>query len=575
MKKILFSLIALIIFCSTVAQAETKNPAVGDIVTFGKFNGDSLSWLVLDVDEKNNRALLITENCVAKQAFAQSNYEWSTSYVRAYLNGTGSDQFFSDSNFSESEKAKVLKVLINSTTTSKKSNAIIKSYGTDYVFLLGVTDANQYFGSDTARVAKFNNSACKWWLRYSTQSYAKAGYVSSKGKVYSDGSLVSYNTVGVRPAMWVTLPLADTDDSSDDNTSADSVTADGNSILAMSDDEIKAKYEKQTNVAITGTLDSAEKLSQILEKISKVTSIENLDLRSLNINEINFDNAMILNINFEGNTYIKKINNQGGSIVTLNLSGSSVEEISANSCEFLEEVNLTNCKNASQVKFNQTYLGKLVLKGCENLTDLSCESSDLSVLDIEGCAKLKKLNLKNNALPKLNVSNESFPELEEFTCGNQYLLRGLLQNFNFNNFLQDSLITSATVADLSELDNVKNLKVYDESGNELVATLDKVTGIITITGDAALNEETGLITINAGEPYKLTYDYDTGFKQNGANILMDVTVESGGERKGGVDFLDDSLEDNSSSSSSGCNSGFGLVILGLLLNFSRKKFTKK
>ena len=540
-----------------------KNPKVGDIVNFGKFNGSPLSWLILDVDEKNNRALLITENCVVKQKFADSNYEWATSSVRAYLNGTDGDNFFTSSNFTDDEKARILNVLINKTTLSKKSNQIVKSYGTDFVFLLSVKDANEYFENDSKRVCKFDNSNCRWWLRMSTQSYAKAGYVSSQGKVFPDGTLVSYNTLGVRPAIWIQLSRDDSTDAAEFESeigftisSTDSVTTDGKSILEMSEDEIKEKYENKSNIVITGTVDSAE-LAEILEKIGKVTLIENLDLREITVSEIKLDDVNIWNINLEGNANVKKVEIKNSAVVSLNLSKSAVEEIEANNCEILETVTLEDCKEIVKVNFSETALAKLVVKGCEALTALSCESSDLKNLDIDGCQKLEKLNVKNNSLPKLRISKTNFPSLTEFSCENQKITSKLSQSFNLNNFLQSLVISSATAADTSELDNIKNIKGYDTSNNELSYELNKETGEIKFSE----------------EPYTLTYDYNTGFE----DILMDVNISiSNGEKWGAGDGENLSDEENSlSSSGSGCNSGFGFMILGLLLNLTRKKFTKK
>ena len=576
-KTILFSLIALMILCSAAFADYTadddktylklaQDTQAGDIVEFGKFNGSALSWLVLDVDEKNNRALLITENCVAKRAFAYSNYEWSHSYVRAYLNGTDGDNFFTSSNFTDDEKAKILNVSINKNNLSKKSDQIISSSGSDYVFLLGVKDANEYFSDDSQRIAKYNNSAVKWWLRYSTKSYARAGYVSTKGKVMSDGSLVSYTTVGVRPAIWVTLPINGTDDSTEKDTTL--VTYSGEDILAMDEDTIKKTFENKANIAITGTLNSSQ-LSTVLENLGKVTIIENLDLHELNVNEVNLDAVTIWYINLKGNTNIKKFETKDSAVVSLDLSNSAVQEIEVNNCEILESVTLENCKEAVKVNFSKTALAKLVVKGCGELTTLSCESSDLKNLDIEDCTKLEKLNVKNNSLPKLKVSKTYFPYLTEFACENQRITSKVSQSFNLKNFLQNFVISSAAVADVSaensELDSIQNLKAYDKSGNELATVLDPETGIITITD---------------GEPYTLTYNYDTGFKKdNGENVLMDVNISIGnGEKWGagdGEDILDD--ENSPSGSSSGCNSGFGFefAALGLLLNLTRKKFTKK
>ena len=243
----------------------------------------------------------------------------------------------------------------------------------------------------------------------------------------------------------------------------------------------------------------------------------------------------------------------------MDLSNSSVEEIEANNCEILESVTLENCKEAVKVSFSKTALAKLVVKGCEKLTTLSCENSDLKNLDIKGCEKLEKLNVKNNSLTKLKVSKADFPSLTESTCENQKITSKLSQSFNLVNFLQNLVISSETVDDVSELDSIKNIKGYDESDNEISYELDKNTGKITFSS----------------EPYTLTYDYDTGFE----NILMDVDISiSNGEKWGagdGEDILDD--ENSPSGSSSGCNSGFGFefAALGLLLNLTRKKFTKK
>ena len=522
--------------------SELVNPQTGDIVKFGKFNGSPLSWRVLDVDTGNSRALLITEDCVAKRKFATSNYEWSTSDVRAYLNGTDSGNFFTSDNFTDDEKAKILKVSIDSITVSQKSDEIIDDSGTDCVFLLGVRDANSYFEDDSERVAKFNGSACKWWLRYSTKSYARAGYVSTKGKVYSDGSLVSYSTVGVRPAIWVTFDSTEANEFETeigfkkDTASSECVSADANDILGMSDKDIQKKYQNATNVAITGTLDSADKLAKILERINEVKMIDDLDLRSLDISEVKFYNVNILHINLESNDKIKKVESKNSFVVTLNLSGSSVQEIEVNNCEILEEVNLENCKSVNKVNFSQNgYLNKLTVKGCEELTELSCESSEVINLDIEGCTNLVKLNVKKNSLPKLNVSNSKFPNLTDFECGNQYLIRGLLAIFNFNSFLQDSYIgSSATATDTSDLANVKNIKAYDQSGRKLTVRF---------------NAETGKTTI-IGVPHKLTYDYDTGFQKNGENVLMDVTVEEGEERNGGAGDGEEYGEDSETSENS-------------------------
>ena len=114
------------------------------------------------------------------------------------------------------EKAK-----INTTkVTADKNPSYSTSPGnntTDKVFLLSITEVNQYFSSDSVRQCqgtaycyalgayKASNGNCWWWLRspgFHSHSAARVNYF---GSVYLYGNLVHHDDDAVRPALWINL----------------------------------------------------------------------------------------------------------------------------------------------------------------------------------------------------------------------------------------------------------------------------------------------------------------------------------------------------------------------------------
>lgn len=192
----------------------------GDTVFLGTYEQDNntsngkedIAWLVLEV--KDGKALVVSKYALDCKQYNTSNtdFTWETCTLRKWLNND-----FINAAFSSYEKA-----MIPTVTVSADKNSTNPGNATqDQVFLLSITEANKYFGSDSARQCKptdyasangayFNsvNGNCWWWLRspgvtqYSAHS---AAYVHSSGGVYESGSDVDIGTSAVRPAMWVSL----------------------------------------------------------------------------------------------------------------------------------------------------------------------------------------------------------------------------------------------------------------------------------------------------------------------------------------------------------------------------------
>ncbi len=201
--------------------AEKLNTAeVGDYVFFGAYEQDNntangkedIEWLVLD--KKDGKVLVISKYALDCQQYNTSytNVTWETCSLRKWLNGT-----FINEAFSEAEKA-----IIPTVTVSADKNP---EYSTnpgnatqDKVFLLSITEANQYFSFDSARQCEAtayveaqdayvssSNGNCWWWLRSPGLNQRYAASVYSDGDVGEGGPDVCYGTCAVRPALWIDI----------------------------------------------------------------------------------------------------------------------------------------------------------------------------------------------------------------------------------------------------------------------------------------------------------------------------------------------------------------------------------
>lgn len=192
----------------------------GDTVFFGAYEQDNntsngkedVEWLVLEV--KDGKALVVSKYALDCKQYNTSNtvVTWETCTLRKWLNND-----FINAAFSSYEKAMIPTVTVsadeNPDYSTNPGNAT-----QDQVFLLSITEANKYFGSDSARQCKptdyaFANGAyvnsvngnCWWWLRSPGVTQDSAAYVHSSGDVYEPGSDVDIGTSAVRPALWISL----------------------------------------------------------------------------------------------------------------------------------------------------------------------------------------------------------------------------------------------------------------------------------------------------------------------------------------------------------------------------------
>ena len=214
---------------------------IGGIVTFGTYpqtasgtDRTPIEWVVLDYDEKNNRALLLSRYGLDAQPYNKDygNITWEKCTLRTWLNGTFLNKAFT----AQEQGIIVLTNVDNGSSQGFDFETVLlsaeKTTGgndtQDKVFLLSYAEANKYLdvtygnssntksraaptsyairqGASTSSSYKTADGAAAgwWWLRSPGLNQRRAALV------YYVGSLVYYDvnrTSGaVRPALWIDL----------------------------------------------------------------------------------------------------------------------------------------------------------------------------------------------------------------------------------------------------------------------------------------------------------------------------------------------------------------------------------
>lgn len=219
-------------FDSEELKRKLCDPVIGEYLIgrklrFGEYWQSSVSvdktpieWIILDVCIGTGKIFLLSDKALDRKRYNTTNDDvtWKTCSLRKWLNGT----FLYDA-FNTEEQ-----VLIQSTTVSADRNP---KYSTDpgdvtidKVFLLSAAEAEQYFDSNEARkcaptayaiaqgahVREDCNTADGyptgwWWLRSPGRSRSDVAYVSSGGRVDSNGCGGGFDNYCVRPALWIKL----------------------------------------------------------------------------------------------------------------------------------------------------------------------------------------------------------------------------------------------------------------------------------------------------------------------------------------------------------------------------------
>lgn len=196
----------------------TATETISRTVFFGSYEQDNVTengteaieWIVLD--EKDGNLLLVSRLNLDVYNFHNEYVEitWENSDLRAWLNSE-----FLNNAFSASEQAGICDtLLVNEDSPSFRTEG--GNDTVDKVFVLSLTEANQYFladgdrQADTSEYAKAQGSypnstyGTSWyWSRtpgYTSDYYT---FISGNGFEFVGGNTVDHGANAVRPAVWV------------------------------------------------------------------------------------------------------------------------------------------------------------------------------------------------------------------------------------------------------------------------------------------------------------------------------------------------------------------------------------
>ena len=171
-----------------------------------------IEWTVLASDEE--KLLVISKYALDCRGYhsERSDVTWETSALREWLNG----EFLSTA-FTPGEIEMIADTAVTADSTDE-SSADPGNDTVDKVFLLSVSEAQQYFDDDSERQCSAtaycssksrsipDDAPCDWWLRTLSDSPDSAMFIYGIGTVGPEyGSFVDSDFNAVRPAMWIML----------------------------------------------------------------------------------------------------------------------------------------------------------------------------------------------------------------------------------------------------------------------------------------------------------------------------------------------------------------------------------
>ncbi|MBQ1206625.1 MAG: hypothetical protein IIX67_05395 [Clostridia bacterium] len=182
-----------------IVKETMADASVGDAVVFGTYeqNGNTadgaekMEWIVLE--KQDDKLLLISRKCLDTKPIneTRSDVEWNQSTLFAWLNGEFAQNAFSETELASLIEADGVKVTVPSAEEAKK-----------------------YYEYDSWRTAEATEQAIKngarvqngktwWWLLDKGEIASSNSYVYFNGTIRTDGLSVDYQSVAVRPMMWV------------------------------------------------------------------------------------------------------------------------------------------------------------------------------------------------------------------------------------------------------------------------------------------------------------------------------------------------------------------------------------
>lgn len=178
-----------------------------EIIKYGSIGSAPVEWIVLEVWEKERKALVISKYGLFYGYFdKEGNPSWAQSSVRKFLNNKLIPILFS-----EEEQQGILPVKLPREETDLLESDDYDSY--DCLFFLSEKEATRFFESDDAdeerKTCCMDNSEedsfDDWWLRSRIAGENTIAYVTRTGRIPAIGHSADDKTLCMRPAFYLDL----------------------------------------------------------------------------------------------------------------------------------------------------------------------------------------------------------------------------------------------------------------------------------------------------------------------------------------------------------------------------------
>ena len=181
----------------------------------GLFVPEPLLWRVLEVDEKERQALLITERLIDCKEYHErwEDITWENCTLRQWMN----DDFIRQA-FTTEELSLIVRVWNENPDKLWKTRIVDGGNVTmDRIFALRMDEVNRkdYFSNRGSRITNMTRYAKHktmyetnmglWWLRSPGNNGRSAALVLGNGEVREGGDYIDSSSVCVRPALWLNL----------------------------------------------------------------------------------------------------------------------------------------------------------------------------------------------------------------------------------------------------------------------------------------------------------------------------------------------------------------------------------
>lgn len=216
-----------------------------DADTYHYFKFEPITWRILSVGDDGTNALAVSDQVLDCQVFnytskniyfngsSRNACDWKYSTLRSFMNSYDASSNASKADYSEYgfkflAFADEELAAIPANKISNKEGAYANIYGSstnDQFFCLSykqLKNTKYGFNSDEERTAYASDYAKQlgafghastsfWWTRSAGNDYKYVSCVDYMGDIHKGGDKVSYNDIGVRPAMYIDLTKISSD----------------------------------------------------------------------------------------------------------------------------------------------------------------------------------------------------------------------------------------------------------------------------------------------------------------------------------------------------------------------------